>query len=436
MKPKGLSRRGFLSKAGMATAGVLMRPPFSFAKGAPSPRLGNLHPGVVGIAYNPIATSGTTVSLPVVRTMVDDALMAITGETTPASAMGHLLTEGTAGKNVAFKVNAINSSVPTRWEMVRAILERMLDAGISPANVVIFDNNTLSSSGFSSTNFPNGAGQQFQGLQFLGTGSCSYPVPGTTCTLSDRIVNCDYLVNCPVLKDHWGLNTEGNSEFHFTLGMKNHYGSISGLTHNWPAFREMLGRISADPVHVRPKTVLVALSSLLGYWGMNGPGGSIQSWLTFGGGNPKRVILSTDPISVDHVGIEMINHERLLQGVTQKTDNYVGYAATTFGLGVYDFAAMTCHQWMGVPFTLSVAPQGPAWRLTWDGMNGAYGYRVYRSTTAYGGWSLLIDIPTASTVTWDETVAPPESGHFYRVEAYNTFGTAETNAVGIFPFTT
>ncbi|MCU0612560.1 MAG: DUF362 domain-containing protein [Candidatus Eisenbacteria bacterium] len=434
MSDKRVSRRGFISTVGAAAASALVNPGLSMAGERPASRLGNLHPGVVGIAYNPSANIGVNGNLPVQRTMVDDALMAITGETSAVAAMSQLLTGGTTGKKVAVKVNCINGSVPTRWEMVRAILERLLDAGISPANMVIFDNQDLNGCGFNATNFPNAAGQQFQGLQFLGTGSCPYPVPGTTCSLSTRIVNCDYLVNCPVLKGHWLEGVGDPPDFHFTLSLKNHYGSISGLTHTWPDFREMLGRISADPVHVRPKTILVALSAVFGYYSINDPGGSAENWTTFAGTHPKRVILSTDPISVDHIGIEMINHERVLHGLTAKTDTYVEYAATTFGLGIHDFASMTCHQWMGIPFTLSVAPQGLYWRLTWAAMNGAYGYRIYRSTNAYGPWSLLTDITSPSTVTWDETTTPPTSGFFYRVEAYNAFGAMSSDAVGIFPF--
>ena len=250
------SRRGFLARAGAIAAGAMIPRTGSTGTDTHS-RLGNLHPGTAAIPYRSDVLSGSNVSLPLIREMVDDALISITGESTATTAMSHLLTEGTNDKSVAIKVNCINSYTPTRWEMVRAITERLVNAGISPANIVIYDNQDLNGCGFNSTNFPNGTGEEFNGLQFLGRGSCPYPVPGTTCNLSERIVNADYLINAPVLKGHWGVTDQN---FHFTLGMKNHYGSISGLTHTFPDAREMLGRISADPVHVRPKTILIALS--------------------------------------------------------------------------------------------------------------------------------------------------------------------------------
>ncbi len=429
-----LSRRGFLATTGAAAAGALLKPTRLLANSANGPRLGNLHPGVAAIVFDPDATTGTSGNLDIIRTMVDSGLKAITGESTAPDAMAHLLTEGTVGKKVAIKVNCINSGVPTRWEMVRAILERLVDAGIDPSNVTIFDNQNLPNSGYTAANFPNGTGEIFDGLQLLSNhGSCSYSVPGTTCSLSEYIVDADYLVNTPVLKGHWGVT---DNDFHFTLGMKNHYGSISGLTHDWPQFREMLGCISADPVHVKPKTILVALSSLFGYYSFNSPGGSAENWTTFGNTHPKRVVLSTDPITADHIGQEMINHERPLHGLTEKTDTYVEYAATTFGIGIFDFDAMTVHQWIGQPPNLTVEPVvGTSRQLSWNRMNGAYGYRIYRSTNAYSGWAQVMEITDPSTLTWDESTSPPLSGYFYRLRAYNAFGMSDaSNTVGIFPY--
>ena len=132
----------------------------------------------------------------------------------------------------------------------------------------------------------------------------------------------------------------------------------------------------------------------------------------------------------------MINHERALNGITEKTDTYVEYAATTFGIGIYDFDAMTVFQWIDTPPSLTVSQlASESWRLAWNYMNGAYGYRIYRSTNAYSGWIELAEITDPSVTNHDLSGSIPESGHYYRIEAYNAFGTSPpSSSVGIFPY--
>ena len=428
---RGVSRRRFIQTAAMAAAGAAL-PVRSWAG---PPRSGNVMPGKIVIWEDLGASSGSTVNLATVKTMVENSLMALTGQSTALSALESLLPGLDTTKRVAFKVNCINGSVATRWETVRAVTDLLRQAcgGIyPPANITIFDNRTITSYGFNSTNFPGVT---------IATGVNPDPAtliqvaPGVTVQLSSHIVNCDYLINCPVLKDH------GQTDKRWTIAFKNHIGSVSPVTCHTPNPR--LLNISASE-HVREKTKLILLSAIHAIW-TGGPGGSPGSWNLFPEEHtPNAVLLSTDPVTMEHWGIELINKERASHG---STVYYLPYCEDAAGspwyLGVYPFSDHEVITNLPAPASLTTQPGSTAGvQLTWPAVTGAAKYRVYRSTDPnftpdpFGGSNLLTET-TSTSYTDAAAGSDPNANYYYVVRAYRAiWESPDSPRVGAFAYST
>lgn len=430
-RPK-ISRRRFMQTAAMAAAGAAL-PVRGWAES--SPRSGNVMPGKIVIWEDLGASTGSTVNLATVKTMVESGLRALTGQPTALSALESLLPGLDTTRRVTFKVNCIDGSVRTRWETVRAItdlLRQTCGGAYPPANITIFDNRPITSYGFNSTNFPGVT---------IATGLNPDPAtlievaPGVNVQLSSHIVNCHYLINCPVLKDH------GQSDKRWTLAFKNHIGSVNPVTCHTPNPR--LLNISASP-HVKEKTKLILLSAIHGAW-ENGPTpGYIPSWNLFPEeGMPNAVMLSTDPVTLEHWGIELINRERALHPPTEVY--YLPYCQDAAGppwyLGVYDFAQHEVVTNLPAPEALAAQPGAMGGiQLSWSAVTGAAKYRVYRSTSPYftpdpfGGSNLLGE--TTSTTYLDSAAGGPGTNYYYVVRAYRAiWESADSPRVGAYGFT-
>jgi hypothetical protein len=419
-----ISRRHFLKSAALAAAATSL--PLQVA--ARGGRSGNSLPGRIVIREDLDATLGAGVDLTVVKQMVDQGLMDLTGEADPVSAMASLLPDLDMTKKVAIKVNTLFST-NTRWEVVRAITDnlcQMLGGTFPPGNITIYDNTSISGDGFTTGNFPD---------MVLGGHD-----PSTTevwvgdryVNLSSYIADCDYLINCPVLKNHSGHR--------WTLGFKNHIGSVDPVSCH--SYEPRLLTLAASP-HVKDKTRLLVLSGIYGVYNI-GPGGTPQSWDLFPEEHtPNLVMLSTDPVTFEHWGIRVINEERVLHGNTIYSDTYCEHAETVYDLGVYDFAEHELITSLPAPASLSArATASGGVLLQWPGVTGAAKYRVYRSTDPYfepdpwGGSNLLAET-TFTSYTDAAGAGNPSTNHYYVVRAYRAcWESADSQRVGAFDFAT
>ncbi|MBN1424660.1 DUF362 domain-containing protein [Candidatus Fermentibacteria bacterium] len=432
---RGISRRRFIQTAAMAAAGATI-PVRNW--GEPT-RSGNVMPGKIVIWEDLGASSGTSVNLVTVKTMVENGLMALTGQPTALSALESLLPGLDVTKRVTFKVNCLGTYVPTRWEMVRAVtdlLRQTCGSLYPPANITIFDNRGIGSFGFNSTNFPDVT---------IASGANVDPTttieiaPGVTVKLSSHIVNCDYLINCPVLKDH------GQSDKRWTLAFKNHIGSVYGSSSdgtNCHAPNPRLLNISASP-HVKEKTKLILTSAIYGVWnGGPNPGGP-SSWSLFPEElRPNSIMLSTDPVTLEHWGIELINRERASQGYPVYSLPYCQDAAgPPWYLGVYDFAQHEVITNLPEPASLEAQPGAMGGvQLSWPAVSGAAKYRVYRSTNPYFtpdpfGGSNLLGETTATSYADPAAGVDPSTNYYYIVRAYRAiWESPDSPRVGAFAF--
>jgi hypothetical protein len=379
------------------------------------------------------ATSGMSVDLSVVKQMVDQSLMNLTGQPDPVSALQSLLPGLDTTKKVAIKVNCLEQDVATRWEVVKGVTDRLCDTlggTFPPGNITIYDINALSPCGFTGANFP--------GVVLATTQD---PDPNTQVWVGDmylnvssHIVGAQYLINCPVIKDHYAPHR-------WTVGFKNHIGSISPVTCH--PYEPRLLALNASP-HFKNKTMLLVLSALYGMYD-GGPFGNAQSWLLFPEEDtPNLVMLSTDPVTFEHWGIRLIDAERSARGMTIYDHSYCQRAAGfPYMLGTYQLAQQDVITSLPPPTDLAARATGAgAVLLQWSAVTGASKYRVYRSTDPYfvpdpwGGTNLLAETTLAS-YTDPNGAGDPGTNYYYVVRAYRAcWESADSARVGEFDFET
>jgi hypothetical protein len=325
----GMSRRRFLGATASAIgAGLATHVPR--ARAGSSGRGGGLFPGRGITVWHPEAASGHSVNPEAAQSMIDRGLTALTGEDVPSLALETLLPGLTATSKIAIKVNLIAgpSHVWTRWEVVQAMVVRLLETlggSFPPENITIFDRHDLPAHGYTADRFP--------GVNLESTSDCtsgiSLLLPGGTAELSRHISEADYLLNFPVLKNHYAN--------HFTLGMKNHYGSISPPS--WcGTFDAVLGINSFS--EIKQKTALVVLDAVFGNFVGDVDGGP-DGWSLFPGNTPQRLFMGTDPCVVEHLGQTIINEQREAVGRPPLPDHYLYLAGDPpYELGVTDPSAM------------------------------------------------------------------------------------------------
>ncbi|MCU0611404.1 MAG: DUF362 domain-containing protein [Candidatus Eisenbacteria bacterium] len=324
-----ISRRRFIGAAA-AAVGVGLVGARNAVRAGPSWRGGGLYPGKGVTVWHPGATTGRTVNVEAVQQMMDRGLEALSGEGNPVSALERLLPGLNAQSKVAVKINLIAGTTHcwTRWEVVQALVNRLtetLGGSFSPANIAIFDQHDLPSHGYTADRFP--------GVVLSSDNDCNsgvmIPTPGQQSELSRFIAEADFLINCPVVKNH------GSNEF--TLGMKNHYGSVAPSS--WCGNYD--GLLAINAAHgIREKTALVLLDGLFGTY-VSGLDGGPDNWTLFPGGTPRRLFFGTDPCVIEHLGQQIINEQRQGLGLSPLTDYYLHRASDPpYELGVNDPAVM------------------------------------------------------------------------------------------------
>jgi hypothetical protein len=426
-----MTRRGFVRSAALTAAASI----FPVRTSSGSSRSGNTLPGRIVIREDLSATSGAAVNPGVVKQMVDQGLRDLTGQPDPVSAMQSLLPGLDTGKKTAIKVNCLNVNAPTRWEVVRAITDRLcetLSGSYPPGNITIYDrpyglDPRMFNSGFNTYNFPG-----------ITIATSHAPDPDTTVWLGDipvqlssHIVDCDYLINCPVLKDH------GNHRW--TLGFKNHVGSVEPVACH--PYEPCLLALAASP-HLKEKTSLVLLSAIHGIYD-GGPGGPAQAWDLFPEERtPNAVMLSTDPVTLEHWGMRLIDSERALRGLTVYDHAYCQHAAEPpYDLGVYDCAQQEVLSSPPAPADVRArAAGGGGVLLQWTAVTGVAKYRIYRSNDPYFepdlcGGSNLLGETTSTSYTDPAGAGDPNTNHFYVVRASRAcWESADSGRVGAFDY--
>ncbi len=263
--------------------------------------------------------SGDTLSPEVLGQMLDASLTKLTGLNDAQQAWRTLFD---AGERIALKVNTIQgSSTWTHVPLVTAIAGRLQAAGIAPEQITIYDRTSaeLRQAGF--TLNADGAGVRCAGTdnRYTSAGKVvSQPVK-----LSNLLLNCDALINVPLVKQH------GITGFSFAL--KNHYGTIHNPSafHTGQEMRRGLAEISTLPP-IKDKTRLIigdALTLVLG-----------NNW-----NQPiahDTLFMSFDPVAHDTLGLQLLSDTLKAQGrdptFNLKQAGYWLASGAELGLGTND----------------------------------------------------------------------------------------------------
>ncbi len=289
-------------------------------------------PGRIVLAHDP-NMGGTEGSFDrdLIEQTVHSCVRMLTGEPDTGQAFEALFPDLHAGTTIAIKVNCIGSC-DTRWETARGVvsgLSMMLGGTYDVSNVVVFDRHNLPYHGYETSEFTFGGNTALISSSNNASGSGYYPYGGYQ--LSQFFLDRDYVINMPVLKSH----SDGNNQL--TLALKNHYGSCSpsSLCGNIPGMLTL----NADTM-IKDKTALVLMDGIRGTWN-GGPGNPPMEWDTFNGGAPNMLFVTTDPVTNEYWGRDVINAERAAQGYSLRPCTWIeGASEEPYYLGVSDEAAM------------------------------------------------------------------------------------------------
>jgi uncharacterized protein (DUF362 family) len=261
-----------------------------------------------------------TIDATVVRSMLSRGMCELTGASDSREAWSHFISPADV---VGIKVNCsgapkINSSP----ELVGAIVDSLIAVGVPAHNVYIYDRfeNQMQIVKYSDS-VAKGvqlATAEHSRESILGYDPFTYVEVdffGEDDTRSNlfRLVPERFtkIINVPTMKEHRAAGVTGC--------LKNiAYGSFSNVarSHRYEVSNtySFIGTLaSVEPLHTR--TVLNVMDGLRSLW-QGGPFLQSQRFLFF----PKRIVLGTDPVAMDHLLIEMIESKRESEGAPSLFD--------------------------------------------------------------------------------------------------------------------
>jgi hypothetical protein len=248
--------------------------------------------------------------------MLDVSIVELTGLKDAQAAWASLFDPS---ERIAIKVNTIQSSgYWTHVPLVMAVAESLQDVGIPAEQIVIYDRSTaeLKAAGYPVN--PDGPG-----VRCYGTGGNF--TPGWTLldrdiSLSDILLECDALINMPILKGH---NVSG-----CTFAMKNHYGSFNRAPYyHRPIGPAIAGLNALPPIRDRTRLIIGDMLTIC-----------TNDWRQATTGD--SILMSRDPVAHDAIGVQVLSEVLTSQGrsATGMINTAIEWLrnGTELGLGVHD----------------------------------------------------------------------------------------------------
>lgn len=323
-----IDRREFLKLIAAGAAGVVFHGLPQIKAQATSQYL---HWGKVVVVKDDQATEGQKVNQSIIRNMLAEAINVLTN----GGGWPSLFPNYQSGETVAIKVNCIARRMSTHWEIVEEIINGLKEVGFRPHDITVYDTFSflIQAPKYELKTDPGN-------LRVMGTDQLKDPydqskpfdMQGNSAYLSRILTGATYIINAPVLKEHF--------EAGLTFALKNHVGSVDNakkLFHEPPepgnfihAFlgrgkpkQERIALINAAP-DIREKTKLIVGDALFGIY-QRGPDGSPQ--FIYNG-----LIVGTDPVAVDYQARQIINQERAKRDIPPIKAEHIEIAAQ-LGLG-------------------------------------------------------------------------------------------------------
>lgn len=240
-------------------------------------------------AQHAAAWRGDHLNPDALRAMLDASMVQLTGVGSAREAWAGLFSPD---EKIAIKVNAfINSEIFTHIELVKAVTDSLINAGIPAEQVYIYDSTSseLTRAGYTLNN-------KQPGVQCFGSDGnyrTGYTVNKARVSLSEVLLDCHAVINMPVLKSHMLSG--------MTFAMKNHYGTVNSPAALHAPLSENIAALNALP-EIKDRTRLVVgdileaclqHTSVLPYWKADHRGNSI--------------LVSHDPVAVDTIGLDILS---------------------------------------------------------------------------------------------------------------------------------
>ena len=234
------------------------------------------------------AWAGADTAQETVLQMLDDGLSTLPGVADKLSAWQALFN---AGDRVLLKVNCIDSSLPTPPVVAYAVAQRLIEAGLSPENILIFDRTDRELQACGYTLNESGPGIRCHGALGEGTEAA---LSQATVRFFQEFDECDAVINLPLPRSHPFAG--------ITVALKNHYGSVNQPMRLHGNSCAAAADLNAQP-NIRDKTRLIIGSALLvasGNW---------RSPET-----EDALLFSFDPVAHDTVARDILVRYREAQG--------------------------------------------------------------------------------------------------------------------------
>lgn len=253
----------------------------------------------VVVVKHPDVTDGVkTINSDNLQIMMDESIKQLTGRQSVPDAWTSILPDFKKEHIIAIKVNAIASTCPTSPEVVNAVVNGLISAGVLENNIIIYDNFN-----FKLTDCKYKYNTSDTGVRCFGTDEAGWGYDWNNTVeildqkkaLSSILTRCDHLINIPVLKVHLDM-------YGVTLSLKNHYGSVDNAQSLHANFATACATLNSQNA-IKDKTRLVVIDALFGCWGSN----ATMFVRDFA---PNSLIVSKDPVAADYIGTEMLNEER------------------------------------------------------------------------------------------------------------------------------
>lgn len=322
------SRREFLKTA--ATGALLLTSKSALGLAAESPRKSR-----VVIARDPqVHSSPGQLDEKRAQALLDRAVASWTGEHKPIDGWKRILGRDLGpNKVIGLKVNGLGGKgIATHPALTQAICERLQQAGIKPANIVIWEQRTrfLEACGFEHSDHPGS--MRTLSSEIFGHEQNAESFGSARVNLAKALTLCDMVIGVPILKDH--------SMAGLTFAMKNMYGVVEKPSDlHGGGCNPAVADLNCIPA-IRQKvrfTIGDALSSV--YDG--GPSfHPDRLWY------PNALIVGEDRVAVDQIAWQMIEKKRAEAGLPTlesagRPPRYIATAAdAAHGLGTNDRARM------------------------------------------------------------------------------------------------
>lgn len=239
----------------------------------------------------------------VIKEMLDEGIKSFTGKQDLLQAWSKIIPD--PSRRVAIKINCQIQGIYTKSKVVKAITDGLIRRGVRPDNIIIYDmtDNAFGYAGFEKNLGPGikvGTVDDFGGYhRFLFNRLAKLLTGGYP--FNENKYYCDYLINVPVLKALDGYSG-------VTLSMKNHYGSIANPHDHHKDIMKYLPYLNSLP-QIHEKTRLIVLDALfVEYKWIKGRDQKYIDTL-------NQLILSDDPVAIDHTGWQIIEEKRREHGL-------------------------------------------------------------------------------------------------------------------------